>query len=198
MRLYLDIPPQVRREMSPDLKVPPHGRLSAAHDRRKRTQFIEILPHEVSKMANDPMVARLDPVVARQYLQVAPPVESAMSSATRSVLAEQKDKIGLVAVTTNVKEGVVEIDNVDAGKLPLTAPLEVASGRHIIGVISPGYAPSRQHVTVASHERVEAHLELVAIEGRLAHVSVSSRIPRPRCSWTGRWSARRRSPRRSP
>jgi hypothetical protein len=95
----------------------------------------------------------------------------------RAVLQEQRDRIGQVVVTTNVKEGIVEVDNVEASRLPLAGPLEVASGRHILGVVSPGYAPSRKQLTVAGHERVEAHLELVAIEGRLAHVSVSSRIP---------------------
>src|SRR5208282_5402365 len=65
----------------------------------------------------------------------------------------------------------------DVGKLPLPGPLDVASGRHVIGVLSPGYAPARHQVSVASHEKVEAQLKLVAIEGRLAHVSVASRIP---------------------
>src|SRR4029077_8018132 len=37
----------------------------------------------------------------------------------RTVLREQDDKIGQVVVTTNVKEGVVEVDNVEVAKLPL-------------------------------------------------------------------------------
>jgi hypothetical protein len=95
----------------------------------------------------------------------------------RQVLAEQSEKIGQVDLTTNVKEGVVEVDNVETAKLPLPAPIDVAVGSHVVAVVSPGYAPARQAVLVAGHQRVEAHLELVAIEGRLAHIGISSNVP---------------------
>jgi hypothetical protein len=97
----------------------------------------------------------------------------------RAVLREQSDRIGQVEVATNVKEGVVEIDNVEAAKLPLAAPLDVAIGSHVIGVIAAGYAPARREVLVAGRAQAQTHLEvvLVAIEGLLAHISLHCRVP---------------------
>jgi hypothetical protein len=95
----------------------------------------------------------------------------------RSALHEQTDSIGQVAVTTNVKEGVVEIDNVEAAKLPLPGPLDVSAGPHVIGVVSTGYAPSRHEVTVAGHQHVDVDLQLVQIQGLLGHIALKSRVP---------------------
>jgi hypothetical protein len=97
----------------------------------------------------------------------------------RNALREQSDKIGHIVMTTNVKEGAVEVDNVEVAKLPLPGPLDVAAGTHIVGVIAPGYAPARREVLVAGHTQAQAHLEvvLVAIEGLLAHIALRSRVP---------------------
>jgi hypothetical protein len=93
------------------------------------------------------------------------------------MLRAQQENIGRVAVTTNVKAGVVEIDNVEVAKLPLSGPLPVSGGPHIIGTVSPGYAPARREVIVAGRQEVAVQLELVAIEGLLGHIALSSRVP---------------------
>jgi len=96
------------------------------------------------------------------------------------VLHEQSDKIGQVDVALNMpslQNAVVEVDNVETAKWPLERPLDVASGTHVIGVISPGFAPARREVLVAGHERVEAQLDLVAIEGLLAHIALHGLVP---------------------
>jgi hypothetical protein len=95
----------------------------------------------------------------------------------QDVLREQGDKTGQVAVTANVKEGLVEVDSVEVAKLPLDHPLDVASGPHVIGVVAAGYAPSRHDVLVAGRERVEVRLDLTAIEGLLAHIALHSSVP---------------------
>ena len=95
----------------------------------------------------------------------------------KQVLTEQREKIGQVEVIANVKDGTVEVDNVEVAKLPLATPLEVSGGPHVIGVISPGYAPTRQEILVAGRQRVQARLQLVAIEGLLAHIEVRCRLP---------------------
>ncbi|HET7544648.1 MAG TPA: PEGA domain-containing protein [Polyangiaceae bacterium] len=61
-------------------------------------------------------------------------------------------------------------------KLPLSAPLEVASGSHVVCVVAPGYAPARREVTVAGKQTVPIALELVAIEELLAHIAVHCRV----------------------
>jgi hypothetical protein len=95
----------------------------------------------------------------------------------RRVLAEQREKIGRIELVASVKEGSVEVDNLEVAKLPLSAPLEVATGSHVVGVISPGYAPARREVTVAGKQTVQISLDLVAIEGLLAHIAVQCRVP---------------------
>jgi len=95
----------------------------------------------------------------------------------RRVLAEQREKIGLIELVAGVKEGSVEVDNLEVGRLPLAGPLQVATGSHVVGVISPGYAPARREVVVAGKQTVQVSLELVAIEGLLAHIAVHCRVP---------------------
>ena len=95
----------------------------------------------------------------------------------RRVLQVQKDKTGHVSLAVSVKQGVVEIDNIEVAKLPLSGPLDVAGGAHVVGVVSPGYAPARKEVVVAGNETTQVELELIAIEGLLAHIGVQCRIP---------------------
>jgi PEGA domain len=95
----------------------------------------------------------------------------------REVLAKALDRIGEVTVSANVPEGTVELDNIEVGKWPLGAPLDVSSGAHVVGVLRRGFAPARKEVHVAAHERVGVTCELVPIEGLLAHIAVRSHLP---------------------
>jgi hypothetical protein len=121
------------------------------------------------------------PVLAARALSKALAQPDALTSENvaraQSVLREQKDKIGQVDVSANSKEGVVEVDNVEVASLPLVEPLDIASGPHVIGVVSPGYAPARREVLVAARERAQVRLELVTIEGLLAHIAVHGQVP---------------------
>jgi len=93
------------------------------------------------------------------------------------VLRAQAEKIGQVVLTANVKEGSVEIDNVEVAKLPLPGPLQVAAGPHVIGVISRGYAPGRKEVLVSAKASADVAIEVVPIEGLLGHIEVRSHVP---------------------
>jgi hypothetical protein len=53
----------------------------------------------------------------------------------------------------------------------------VASGTRIVGAVAPGYAPARKEVTVAGRARAQVDLQLSPIQGRLAHLTVKSRLP---------------------
>jgi hypothetical protein len=99
-------------------------------------------------------------------------LEPADTERARELLHEQGDKIGHVELSASVKTGVVEVDNVEVANLPLTGPLDVSSGPHVVGVISPGYAPARREVVVAGRDVAKVQLELIAIEGLLAHIGV--------------------------
>jgi hypothetical protein len=91
--------------------------------------------------------------------------------------AEQAARVVSIALDATVEGATVEVDGVEAGKTPLAGPLRVTSGTHVIGVIAPGYSPQRKEVTIAGGEKTSLHFELVAMQGRLAHLSVKSHLP---------------------
>jgi hypothetical protein len=90
---------------------------------------------------------------------------------------EQAARIAEIAIATNVDGAAVEIDGVEAGKLPLERPLRVTGGTHVIGAVAPGFVPLRKEVTIASGERQALQLDLVAMQGRLAHLVVKTHLP---------------------
>jgi hypothetical protein len=90
---------------------------------------------------------------------------------------EQAARIAEISVTTSVEGASVEVDGVERGKTPLNAPLRVPSGTHVVGVIAPGFVPQRKEVTIASGEKQSLTLDLVAMQGRLAHVAVKTHLP---------------------
>ncbi|HEY8090708.1 MAG TPA: PEGA domain-containing protein [Polyangiaceae bacterium] len=89
---------------------------------------------------------------------------------------EQAHRIARVTVTTNVPASV-EIDNVVAGQTPMTSPLRVSGGLHVVGAVATGYAPLRKEVTVAGGETAEVKLDLVEMQGKVAHVTVKTHLP---------------------
>src|ERR1019366_4662633 len=61
---------------------------------------------------------------------------------------DQAARIARVSVVTNVP-AAIELDNVEVGHTPQTAPLAVAGGVHVVGAVASGYVPMRKEVTVA-------------------------------------------------
>jgi PEGA domain len=89
---------------------------------------------------------------------------------------EQASRVAEVTVVTNVP-ATIEIDNVQAGKTPLSAPLRIAGGQRIVGAFATGYAPLRKEVTVAGGTKTEVKLELTQMEGKAAHLKVNTHLP---------------------
>jgi hypothetical protein len=90
---------------------------------------------------------------------------------------EQAARIAELDVTVNVEGAVIEIDNVEAGRTPLKAPLRVASGSHVVGAVAGGYTPARKEVTIAGRTKEKVAFELVAMQGRLAHLALKTKLP---------------------
>jgi PEGA domain len=95
----------------------------------------------------------------------------------RRTREEQAARIANIAVWASVEGSVVEVDGIEAGKAPLAQPLRVTSGTHVIGAVAPGFAPQRKQVTIAGGETQSVRLELVPIQGRLAHLAVATHLP---------------------
>ncbi len=89
---------------------------------------------------------------------------------------EQASRVAELTVVTNVP-ATIDVDNVDVGKTPLAAPLRIAGGQRIVGAFATGYAPLRKEVTVAGGTKTEVKLELTSMEGKAAHLKVSTHLP---------------------
>jgi hypothetical protein len=121
------------------------------------------------------------PVEALQWLDAAlmrpgllSPEEAARAQAVRH---EQAQHIGYVELHVSVTEGSVEVDNVEVARLPLQGPLQVATGAHVVGILAQGHAPARKEVIVAGLRHAALSFTPVPIDGRLAHIELSSALP---------------------
>jgi hypothetical protein len=94
----------------------------------------------------------------------------------RDVKDAQTKRIGLLEIQSNVAANV-EIDGIHAGQTPLGAPLRIAVGTHVVGVVTHGYLPARREITVAGGIVAKVAVDLQATESSLAHVEVRCPLP---------------------
>jgi hypothetical protein len=95
----------------------------------------------------------------------------------RHTLDDQAPRIAEVSVDAGVDGASIQVDGVEAAKTPLAGPLRVTSGTHVIGVVAPGFSPQRKEVTIAGGEKQALKFDLVAMQGRLAHLTVKTHVP---------------------
>jgi hypothetical protein len=98
----------------------------------------------------------------------------AIAQSTRS---EQAARVVEIAIESSVDGATVEVDGVEAGKTPLQGPLRITGGTHVIGVIAAGFSPERKEITIAGGEKKALRFDLVAMQGRLAHLAITSHLP---------------------
>lgn len=98
--------------------------------------------------------------------------------AARAVIEReaQASRTGQLDIVSNVP-AEIEIDNVARDRTPLSSPLRVSAGTHIVGGVARGYAPLRMEVTVAARAVANVTLELVPMAGTAAHLWVRTRLP---------------------
>ncbi len=95
-----------------------------------------------------------------------------------STLSDQRARIGRLSITTVPEGARIDVDGVEVAKTPLTGPLRVAEGTHVIGAVAEGYAHAHKEITVAGNAEASLNFELVLGQAkRPANVTVQSRIP---------------------
>jgi len=95
----------------------------------------------------------------------------------QSTLNDQQARIGRLSITTIPAGARISIDGVDVATTPLTAPLQVTAGSHVVGAVAVGYAQARKEIIVAGNAEATVTLELVpAATARDAQLIVRSRI----------------------
>jgi len=95
----------------------------------------------------------------------------------QKTLADQQQRIGRVSVTTVPAGARIDVDGVEVARTPLTTPLRVAEGSHVIGAVADGYAHARKEIIVAGNADAAVDFELVlGAAKRPANLMIRSRI----------------------
>ena len=69
------------------------------------------------------------------------------------------------------------VDGVEIARTPLSAPLRVAEGSHVVGAVAEGYAHARKEIIVAGNAEASVSFELVLSSAkRPANLTIRSRI----------------------
>ncbi len=92
------------------------------------------------------------------------------------VRAEQRTFVSFVEISSNV-QAMIEVDGVEASHTPLTAPLRLAAGHHVVGAVAAGYAPLRKTIDIAGGETQKLSFELVPGEAALGHLALHCALP---------------------
>lgn len=88
--------------------------------------------------------------------------------AVAAAMSTLRRKVGSLDVAANV-EGTLVVDGRKRGTLPLTSPVRVLPGRHVVRVLKDGYAPGEGTVEVGAGatQTVDIRLQVLAAAGRL-------------------------------
>jgi tetratricopeptide (TPR) repeat protein len=78
-------------------------------------------------------------------------------------VAELREKIGRVTLTTNVPGAEITVDDVLVGKTPLAKPVTMNAGRRRVVVTKDGYAPLTRFIDVAGTETKTLALDLASL-----------------------------------
>ena len=109
-------------------------------------------------------------------------VDSAALSAeqrerAQKTLADQQARIGRVSVVTVPAGARIDVDGVEVARTPLSEPLRVAEGSHVIGAVAEGYAHARKEILVAGNADASVSFELLlSAAKRPANLTIRSRI----------------------
>jgi hypothetical protein len=92
------------------------------------------------------------------------------------VRAEQEKRIAQLVVLTD-HPATVEVDGVEVGHTPLSKPIRVASGSHVVAVEAPGFLGSRREVTLAGQLTETIAMSMQPTDTRMAQLVVTCAVP---------------------
>ena len=116
-----------------------------------------------------------EPVAALETLEQLAAAPGELSGARLAQLQalkkEQQQRVGVLTVRSSVSTAArVEVDGTDVGALDPTRPVRLSAGRHVVGVLVPGYYPLRKTLWLAGQEQKGLDFALEPLEGSLGHV----------------------------
>jgi tetratricopeptide (TPR) repeat protein len=120
------------------------------------------------------------PVEAVDALEQVVGSESGLGDADRlratEVHKEQSRRVGELTLDGMPKDSVVEVDGIQIGRAPLTRPLRLTVGAHVLTVIAEGHHPFKREVVLAGGERRNLSVELTAVSPKTVDVPVERRV----------------------
>ena len=94
----------------------------------------------------------------------------------QKTLVDQQQRIARVSVSTVPAGARIDVDGVEVARTPLSGPLRVAEGSHVIGAVAEGYAHARKEIIVAGNADASLSFELVlGAAKRPANLTIRSR-----------------------
>jgi hypothetical protein len=101
--------------------------------------------------------------------ELGPKLEEDDRRSVSQAMTALRRRVGSVDVSANV-DGTLVIDGRKRGMLPLTGPVRVLPGKHVVRVLKDGYAPAeaRTEVKVGESALVDLKLEPLTASGRLS------------------------------
>lgn len=96
----------------------------------------------------------------------------------RQLLRRFRGRVGRLRVAlVGPAAARLSIDGVEAGQLPMEAPLAVSAGRRTVEVSAEGFMPFRRQVIVAGGVEVSVEASLVAVQEQMGGIVVSLAVP---------------------
>ena len=92
------------------------------------------------------------------------------------VRAEQEKRIAQLVILTD-HPATVEVDGVEVGHTPLSKPIRVGSGSHVVAVEAPGFLGSRREVTLAGQITETIAMAMQPTDTRMAQLVVTAALP---------------------
>lgn len=119
----------------------------------------------------------VDAVDALQSVVSSDALSAAQRDKAKSTLDDQQARIGRLMVTTTPDGARIDVDNVELARTPLSAPVRVSEGTHVIGAVATGYVPAHKEVVIAGNADATVHFDLVASQTkRMANLTVQSTL----------------------
>jgi hypothetical protein len=92
-------------------------------------------------------------------------------------IATQRGRIATVTVSVSVPGAIVAVDDVEVGTAPLSSPVRVSAGEHVIAARADGFETARYRFRIAGREQRTIALEMVARGEGSARLRIEANVP---------------------
>ncbi len=113
----------------------------------------------------------------QRFLSDSPSIDPELRADAERALRVQRARIGRLEVTVSVEGTRIFVDDVEVGSAPLSAPVPVSAGEHVVVAQTAGFEAQRHRFRVAGGATYRVELVLVPSGSRGASLRIESVIP---------------------